>query len=1160
MTKKLRNTILIILGALLAVSLSLTFFACQDDNSYAEQPEELKYRYSYELKVFAEPDAFMSVDGKLDEAIWQNQIPHINSVDGVTISTKTVFTEKGLYVGVLVSDGGIYYTTDYNMDKNSSVKITVCPVSMIMPVTDRDMITVEIDTKYLRSNYVIRYAYGSSVQSGKVNDEDSFGLGVEFFLPWSEVDFTETVGARAEQVRVSASYNKVTGADMNATNRWINPGYQQEKPSLCYVFDENGYTQQDAVDSVMGDSFSGTSKTGGWDLTNAENGVYHTVGNNNQWLFFKDVCAENYIIQARIKIVGGINDALPRVGLLIGRNETMKNALLIDARSSYVASNRTQFKVLTQAGTSWVLGNTLYDDNAFSITNGFNLKVIKNGSTLYYVVNDVYMGSDTLLGMAGETEPGLYSVGCEAYFSNVSCSVFDINKQGEAADFKAEIEKYTNVIELPENLLGGSIESDFNDVTDGGTVKLYISLNPGYVLEKFEINGKDTLENLRENIDGNVYTLTDVCESMKINAVFTKLTNVKLYTVKGKIDTSDGLFEKQATVTFVDKTDPLRIYMTSANQKTGYTMRLPEGEYDIKISLDGYASKTESFVLEGKTLERETITLISSKGLPLNARVTLSNGEALSGTIDYDYFGDGSVVGATAGHGYSYLKDAYGERVVVEASINLVSNPTDSDPSAGFTFSTASDADSYGFTVLCYKNGVRVGNIGMLKNGTSGWGENLIGIGSTTFLDSKNGQSIRLTVVRDYADYYVFLNEIFVKKYTVDYTEGETAVGFYTAGCNARFSDYDWSLDSDVIDEWIEFSKIDPYNTVTFIDGARFNGQNSFAVQTELYLQETQSGASASTAGFYFCTADEKSDFAIYLSKDKIYLGRTKVNEYSLSSPINFSSTNKQNAAKLKVVKYLDNYYVFVNDTFVYVSQNGMFLNSQADVLIALRANGMKAGFVNTVYTAETDAVMASLKGILPTEKTIDGDLSDWNESNWSGTQAETVRLNAVSANNSSGDSFNAMAYLGADGVYLAIKIEHTLAYKSYDVTDSSWWNYSYVAFFLNGTSSATMKNSTLVSSVHQNRLLSGYTYGNVIAQFVTRQTSDKYVTTIEVFVPWSICDNYSDYLAGDALRMGFDCNMGTGMLRPHGGPDEINNQYYLTANGLVLTLLDSEE
>lgn len=58
------------------------------------------YEWNYNKPFFAEADDFMSVDGVLDEEKWQGQNKMEHTSDGITFTATTVFTEKGLYLGL----------------------------------------------------------------------------------------------------------------------------------------------------------------------------------------------------------------------------------------------------------------------------------------------------------------------------------------------------------------------------------------------------------------------------------------------------------------------------------------------------------------------------------------------------------------------------------------------------------------------------------------------------------------------------------------------------------------------------------------------------------------------------------------------------------------------------------------------------------------------------------------------------------------------------------------------------------------------------------------------------------------------------------------------------------------------------------------------------
>ena len=56
-----------------------------------------------------ETDAGYTIDGKLDETAWNDSLPLTYGYDdGVEVSVKTLFGEKGVYIGVHVDDYKIY--------------------------------------------------------------------------------------------------------------------------------------------------------------------------------------------------------------------------------------------------------------------------------------------------------------------------------------------------------------------------------------------------------------------------------------------------------------------------------------------------------------------------------------------------------------------------------------------------------------------------------------------------------------------------------------------------------------------------------------------------------------------------------------------------------------------------------------------------------------------------------------------------------------------------------------------------------------------------------------------------------------------------------------------------------------------------------------------
>lgn len=364
------------------------------------------------------------------------------------------------------------------------------------------------------------------------------------------------------------------------------------------------------------------------------------------------------------------------------------------------------------------------------------------------------------------------------------------------------------------------------------------------------------------------------------------------------------------------------------------------------------------------------------------------------------------------------------------------------------------------------------------------------------------------------------------------------------AAINGKWANQNWSVNGSAVT-----SKDAGANQYSYFDGMLVSKDTDFVLQTEMYAKQTTTGQ----AGFIFVEYDHAASFKIVIQNNQVQFVNLHDSAYSFSG-LGYNASTESDKVLLTIVKNNSNYFVFANGNFVACAQADATLKNQNEFVIAPYANNTQAVFDNYFYSENAELGNAMLSSLKPTEKTLDGDLSDWNETNWTGAQADAVRASQVSATSSTG-SLKAMSYLGTDGVYLAIELEHTNALTAYTGTDMNWWESSYVTFFINGTTSATMKsNGTHVDAVHQNRLISGYTKGNVIAKIVTvEKAGGGYTTTMEVFVPWAMCDNYSAYQAGDMLRMGFDCNF-AGTLRPNGEPDKLASQYYLTANGLTTT------
>ena len=87
--------------------------------------EKSDYEWKYEKEFTDEHDADMTIDGALNEERWQGQQYLTHVQDGVAVNYTTVFTEKGLYLGLQAFDKNIQWYTRNEFGSNSSFGIKI---------------------------------------------------------------------------------------------------------------------------------------------------------------------------------------------------------------------------------------------------------------------------------------------------------------------------------------------------------------------------------------------------------------------------------------------------------------------------------------------------------------------------------------------------------------------------------------------------------------------------------------------------------------------------------------------------------------------------------------------------------------------------------------------------------------------------------------------------------------------------------------------------------------------------------------------------------------------------------------------------------------------------------------------------------------------------
>ncbi len=792
----------------LVIGCAMIFVGCGVEE-IGQNHDEFKFNYK---GVEAQLNDGIDVDGKLTESVYSDAEWFESDRCGVKMRVTTVYGKNGLYVAADADVEGVYYVSDAQMNKNSylEVKITTNLDGSNFDSED-DYACLQTSAKYAVSTSPRRFYARAFVKGGALNTNDSTGMSAEFYIPWSELGVNEA----PEQVGIYPFYIR-TYTDKSAvvspeTIRYSFVG----APSLFWKFDKNGYAFNDAEDAAIGDSATGVSKTSGWDLSRESEGIVSTNNSSNQWIFITEAQESDYYsIEATVSATGGINDSDPQVGILVGNNELDEIiAVNFKCAPSYISSKRLLVKELNyssgyfKSDYRWKT-TELYDsgnNSKYDISNGVKLKAYKIGKRMLVFADGTLVADKELDEFKYKAVPGLYSVSAAATWKNVNYVAFG---DYSAALSAAAAESGTNLVNASAVNNGGNVTADKVAVAKGEGVKFTITSNIGNEVDKITLNGADVTSEVASSIADGVYTYTATQNAGVIDfKVSFKATSEQRYIMTGKLlpDASFDRFESAPEIIILNKNNALVRYETSASATSGsFMMALPQGEYTFVINAKSHVEKRINVTVSSDDTIPDT-QLESSRGMEVNATVRV-NGTDVKGNQMYSY-GNKSVYNTTASTlGYTFLLGSVNTSCMISAKINLIANPTDNDPSAGFVFSANSDVGNKGFYVVFIRDGYRYGLPYVSRTTVEGKA-------ARNIKQTKDGDSVKMTVVRNGATFNIYFDDVL--KGTIDISDkysgldfsGNLAAGFFSGGCTALFSDYTFTTDSSTINAYVNAHK-----------------------------------------------------------------------------------------------------------------------------------------------------------------------------------------------------------------------------------------------------------------------------------------------------------------------------------------------------------------
>lgn len=460
-----------VLAALAAASLTLALTACSDGGAqYSGVREEFTgSMYADTVPSWREQALVdggytftgegVTLDGKLDEAAWQQVYPLTYTSVGVTVSVYVVFGEDGFYVGYDVEDNEAYFHENRASENNSSIEIYFSPVGTT--ALDETVLQVRMEpnndfTCYraistagaqLTFPWSAEYlpVYGlSQAETEWVADESTGGMvthgGLQFemFVGWDTLSLTE----QPESIKLYPCYNYINNSrsDSRRTSQ-VWPQGRYNEPMDYYTFDASGYvgnderlTQVYGEDLLFGDAANGLSKSSGWDISDLleSNTVRSTqYARGSHYLYIKGSDTADYLFSVKAQFITDVNNAGARMGILLGRQNSNKTNINMYTETFAVAvqgDNIGKYQLTHKVGddeggkfVSWEsTALTPYSGaNGTSGSDPVELTVVKQGSLFFYFANGAYLGSVSYPRFAEGGAVGLYSLGAQATFTDI---------------------------------------------------------------------------------------------------------------------------------------------------------------------------------------------------------------------------------------------------------------------------------------------------------------------------------------------------------------------------------------------------------------------------------------------------------------------------------------------------------------------------------------------------------------------------------------------------------------------------------------------------------------------------------------------------------------------------------------------------------------------
>ncbi len=574
-------------------------------------------------------DKFVSVDGKLDEECWQGQKTFDYTYENVRVRVTTVFGDLGFYVGYTVSDTHVYAcetrpvwmgsSVEIYVDRGDATKKTEQTFQYRLGALDQWECLYGYET--IEDKWSAKWlpVYGRTQVQGTVNSGQTEGLTAEIFVRWDALgyDYAAADFIVPQSVKIMPVYNQSSGAELSSQRDfWVNNGGDHANPMHYWLFDKNGYTDEDGQGATIGDSSYGRAKTPGWDISKEGEGIVKSDLAGDQSIFFKDIYAPEYAVTTLIDFESALkywasdtfwtNDPYPKAGLILASDDTLEAFLLdYDARHRVGDAEGMFFrKGNPDPREVWQLYGTRSLKDICDASKPVRLTGVKYGRYLLMFVGDenapkyggTFVGMQEVSALAGNAAPGFYALGCAVSYTDYAVTT-------DRAVIDHMVEGVLSVLTL-EQKAGGALECERYGYTYGSAAKVTVKTYEGYALTSLKVNGEEKISQLSKE---GVLSVAMNEDRVNVVPVFTRaestsrITGTLVYAVKNAYAT-DVVLSVAGECTgggyvYLETTPSAPV-----NDEGEYAFTLPNGVYSVTVTVDGIDKVQKEITVNGADL------------------------------------------------------------------------------------------------------------------------------------------------------------------------------------------------------------------------------------------------------------------------------------------------------------------------------------------------------------------------------------------------------------------------------------------------------------------------------------------------------------------------------------------------------------------------------